>query len=281
MKKLFSYYGGKYYMIRDILNVVEPLYLKGKLTCFVDVFGGSGSVLMNIPQNWKINRVYNDIDSRIYKVMIALINEEKRNKLLENLNWAIRSREYFNNIKKKPIEEWTELDTLYMLTIGYNGMIDSNSYRILIGPYRNLLQATINNLTKNYNLLKNWNLEHLDFRELILKYDSPTTFFYLDPPYLNGGKSYRYSFKIDDFKELKNILDNLKGYWLMNESSVDFENIKKIFGESKLVKEYINRVVNKETIINNNGKKTMRLEGFWCNFKIIEDKVDENNEGSD
>ncbi len=280
MKKLFSYYGGKYYMIRDILNVVEPLYLKGKLTCFVDVFGGSGSVLMNIPQNWKINRVYNDIDSRIYKVMIALINEEKRNKLLENLNWAIRSREYFNNIKKKPIEEWTELDTLYMLTIGYNGMIDSNSYRILIGPYRNLLQATINNLTKNYNLLKNWNLEHLDFRELILKYDSPTTFFYLDPPYLNGGKSYRYSFKIDDFKELKNILDNLKGYWLMNESSVDFENIKKIFGESKLVKEYINRVVNKETIINNNGKKTMRLEGFWCNFKIIEDKVDENN-GSD
>ncbi len=42
MIKLFQYYGGKYYMINDILNVIIPLYLNGKLTCFVDVFGGSG-----------------------------------------------------------------------------------------------------------------------------------------------------------------------------------------------------------------------------------------------
>ncbi len=258
-------------MISDILSVAKPLYLRGKLTCFVDVFGGSGTVLLNVPQSWRINRVYNDIDSRLYKVMVALIDEEKRNKLFESLSWAIQSREYFENIKRKPIEEWTELDTLYMMTVSFNGMMDSSTYRIIIGSYRNVLHATVNNLSKNYSIIKDWNLEHLDFREIIPKYDSPTTFFYLDPPYLDGGKSYRYSFKLDDFRELKSILDNVKGYWLMNESGVDFEKIKEIFGEPNFVKEYINYSVNRESIEKNNGKKTTRLEGFWGNFEMKTD----------
>jgi len=255
-------------MINDILNVIKPLYLNGKLTCFVDVFGGSGAVLLNIPQSWRINRVYNDIDSRLYKVMTALIDDEKRNKLLENLKWAIQSREYFENIKKKPIEEWTELDTLYMIATSFNGNMDSNSYRVMISTYRNSFQALINNISKNYTSMRKWNIEHLDFRVLIPKYDSPTSFFYLDPPYLYGGKGYYHSFTIDDFKDLKGILDNLKGYWLMNESTVDFEEIKQIFGEPKLVKEYVNYGLSGEYIKRNNGKRTRRLEGFWGNFDM-------------
>jgi len=101
----------------------------------------------------------------------------------------------------------------------------------------------------------------LDYKELIKKYDSPTTFFYLDPPYLKGGKSYKFSFTLEDFKELHNIITNIKGYWLMNESERDFPELIKIFGEPQIVKEYSNSVNT-----NSGNRKAQRKEGFWYNF---------------
>ncbi len=113
--------------------------------------------------------------------------------------------------------------------------------------------------------MKGWNIEHLDFRNLISKYDSPTTFFYLDPPYVRSGKNYNHSFVMNDFIDLKNILDNLKGYWLMNETDLDFSEIKQIFGEPVFVKEYSTYLRNRKQL-EKNGKNKTRLEGFWGNF---------------
>ena len=104
-------------------------------------------------------------------------------------------------------------------------------------------------------------IENLNYKDLIKKYDSPTTFFYLDPPYLHGGTKYKFSFILKDFQELHDILMNIKGYWLMNESETDFSKIIKIFGKPNMIKKYRN-------IFNNNikNRKTHRKEGFWFNF---------------
>jgi len=58
MRALFPYYGGKFNQLKDILGTMgEHL---SSFHVVVDVFGGSGKVLLNIPEEWKKLKVYND-----------------------------------------------------------------------------------------------------------------------------------------------------------------------------------------------------------------------------
>ena len=82
MAKIFQYYGSKTYLLPDIKAAIKPI--ENRVTCFVDVFGGSGAVVLNILEHdghqkrlgsdtipgveerkWQL--VYNDIDKSLYK----------------------------------------------------------------------------------------------------------------------------------------------------------------------------------------------------------------------
>lgn len=261
-KKLFRYFGAKTYLEEDIVNLVSPLYTTHKITCFVDVFGGAGNVLLNLPVEWRINRVYNDIDSRLYNLMMDLLDEDKRNKLFEKLYWSLSSRKYFNELKEK--ENNDSFEFLYRYFNAFNS--DINNYGMRINVVRNSYDRQLNNLKNNWKYIKGWAIECLDFETLIKKYDSKTTFFYLDPPYLTGGKKYKHSFDMEDFKRLKSVLDNMQGYYLMNESDADFKEIKELFGEPKFVKKYVNTLNHNRAQSKSENRNLYRLEGFWHNF---------------
>jgi len=259
MKKLFRYFGGKFYLMDDIQAVFDVI--KNKITCVVDVFGGSGTVLLNLKTHSKCIKIYNDIDSRLYKVMIALKDEKEIEKLKKEYFLTLRSREYFEYLKNKNENELTVFEILYLIANSFGGGMKTFGYEI--SSKRDTYAVTFNNIFKNYVYIRDWIIENLDFRDLIKKYDSETTFFYLDPPYLEGGKKYKHSFTIEDFKDLKNILDGIKGYYLLNESERDFEEIIKIFGEPRLTKEYTNHI-----IIDRKNTRNKRKEGFWTNFDV-------------
>ncbi len=69
-------------------------------------------------------------------------------------------------------------------------------------------------------------IECKDFRDLIPRYDRPHSFFFLDPPYWNIT-GYKYDFTGQDFLELKEILQNIKGKFLMTLN--DTPEIREIF----------------------------------------------------
>ena len=58
-------------------------------------------------------------------------------------------------------------------------------------------------------------IENKDFREIIKQYDRPTTFFYLDPPYVSGtrksAKVYAHEMADKDHQDLVDLLLNMKG----------------------------------------------------------------------
>ena len=264
--KLLWYFGAKTYMLDDIFNKVYELY-PDRITTFVDVFGGSGNVVLNVPREWKINKVYNDIDLRLYTLLNVLKDEDKRKRLFDMLDWSLPHRKIFEEVKRQ-IEFKDDVEMaynyLYRHFCSFNGTDDS--YSVLVKTLRGNYRSQVDLLKHNFFAIKYLIIECLDYKDLIEKYDSSTTFFYLDPPYLKGGVSYKYSFTLKDYQELHNIITNIKGYWLMNESERDFPEIIKIFGEPQMVKEYKNNVNTNRLQFMGGNRSLYRKEGFWYNF---------------
>jgi DNA adenine methylase len=74
----------------------------------------------------------------------------------------------------------------------------------------------------------------MDFEDVIVKYDSPTTYFYVDPPYYIVGEGSYYSnhdFDREDHERLANVLHNVKGKFSL--SYYDFDLLKEWFPEDK------------------------------------------------
>ncbi|MGP6207924.1 DNA adenine methylase [Cuniculiplasma sp. SKW3] len=111
-----------------------------------------------------------------------------------------------------------------------------------------------------YDEIRLWTIERLDFRDLIKRYDSERTFFYLDPPYHNIRGLYEYEMEDSDFIDLRDILGQIKGKYLLNINDDEF--IQKIFGKSNFKKEYTNYGINGRL-----REKTKRIELFYHNVR--------------
>lgn len=72
-------------------------------------------------------------------------------------------------------------------------------------------------------------IESLDFREFIKHYDSDSTLFYVDPPYV-GTESYyknKKTFDREDHKDLCKLLKNIKGKFILSYN--DCELVRELY----------------------------------------------------
>jgi DNA adenine methylase len=74
-------------------------------------------------------------------------------------------------------------------------------------------------------------VEQMDCVDLIKKYDSPDTFFYVDPPYYNMEFYYSKDFPREKHQELADILANIQGKFAL--SYYDFDDLKVFYPEDK------------------------------------------------
>lgn len=77
-----------------------------------------------------------------------------------------------------------------------------------------------------------------DYKLVIQKYDFSTTFFYFDPPYVSKFKLYKHN--DIDYKEMKTILDGIKGYWALSINDTPyFRTLFKGYHFTKIPTRYI------------------------------------------
>jgi len=103
-------------------------------------------------------------------------------------------------------------------------------------------------------------LENLTWDRFITLYDSPQTFFFIDPPYL-GHREYWHNFTRDDFNSLATALRGLKGRFLLTHT--DCPEIRALFKGFKI--EEVELLYTAQQMSGGHGRKTGR-EVLITNF---------------
>ena len=217
---IVRYMGGDSFLLPYLARMIPPH------ECYVEVFGGSAPLLLNKPPS-KVE-IYNDLDGDLFNLFKVV--RERLDEFLKKTEWLLVSRQqYYDFLRrfheiKDPVER--AVAYWYMMKLTYAGKFGGG---LGFGPKRNYAKDMRNALKKLklvHRRLMNVMIEQLDFREILKRYDTKTTFFYLDPPHLylstesERGKDYykQGGFTDKDYMDMLNLLDRLKGKWLLKQS---------------------------------------------------------------
>ncbi len=205
--------GGKYFL-KDWLVLHIPQH-----TLYCEVFAGAGHVLFGKPPS-KVE-VLNDIDNCLINFFQVIKNQEKRQRLIETLQYMpysrqlwqeIRSRWKEGNISGDPIEQACQW--FYLNRTCFSGDMLRGGFAVPSVTGRNPVQSfrnVIDSLEMVAGRLRNVCIENLPFAECIQRYDSEDTLFFIDPPYLGAGSYYgKENFTQDDHYRLSELLHNIK-----------------------------------------------------------------------
>lgn len=211
-RPLVRYHGGKWILAPWIISNF-PAH-----RCYVEPFGGGGSVLIRKPRSYA--EVYNDKDGEI--VNLFRVVRDQGEELLRRLELTPFARTEFRESytpSEDPIEQARRTVIRSFMGFGSNSHnkntgFRSNSNRSSTTPahdwrnYPNALGAVIDRL-------RGVVIENRDAIEVMLTHDAETTLHYVDPPYVastrDKGGDYRHEMTDDQHVHLAEVLANLKG----------------------------------------------------------------------
>jgi DNA adenine methylase len=213
MQKPFKRMGGKKLLAHTIIEMLP------KCGTFVEVFAGGGSVFFGRPERSDIE-VLNDLDITIYRTYKALQNKDVNKTFPRTMTY-----DKFNELKKKK-DGISQLALSCYSFFGAKKSFEGKKGTTLtcekdFSPYKERLKGVI--------------IEHNTFQECIRKYDSPTTCFYLDPPYEDSED---YSNKVEP-KDVYDALQGIKGKFILSyNNSPVIRNIFKKYNIKKIKTTY-------------------------------------------
>jgi DNA adenine methylase len=156
---------------------------------------------------------------------------------------------------------------VYVVTQVFSGSKpETSSFIDLKGKYRCKYLSFRDKLSKPdwvEHFSRITDVENMDFEDLIVKYDSPTTFHYVDAPYYKTENYYsKHDFNRQDHERLANVLQKVKGKFGM--SYYDFPDLHDWFPEN--VYRWERKLFAKAAAAKKNTKQNMGEELFILNF---------------
>ena len=214
---MIPYIGGKSRLAKWIISHFPPNYTK---MTYVEVFGGAGWVLFKKEKS--LVEVYNDKDEMLVNLFIVLRDhfQEFRRRahrtLFSRRTFALAVEQTKNNYFKDNIDK--ALAFAVSVVQSFSGTRNSWGYHISANrkTSSNRWIAFLRRLNEIRYRLSTVQIECLDFRKVIEKYDTPNTLFYLDPPYVGKEHYYRTGFTKKDHIELAEILKTIKGKFVLS-----------------------------------------------------------------
>lgn len=271
LNTLYGRMGGKIKIKKDIVDLFPNDYQN---MIYIEPFFGAGHVYFyKVPSK---KEIINDIDERVYNIMNMFKKYDEKN--IEKIINGTYTKKQFEDIKKfKPKNDFQKgIKDFLLIRLSF----------LSRGDNYNESKKKINKNVNGYKeRLKNTIILNDDYKKVIKKYDNKDALFYLDPPY-EGSKKSHYKNHSIDYNELKNILDNLKGKFIM--SINDSKNIRELFKDYNMMNiktRYSNKEQGtkeghiNELIITNYDKNNKLKGGSRNNFiKQLEEEDIEPND---
>lgn len=233
-----NYYGSKWNAAEWIISHFP------EHSIYVEVFGGSGAVLMQKPRTPR--EVINDIDGEIHNLYkVVRDNGPELKKLLELTPFSRTEYENSFNLDGSDLERARKLCVRAYMGIG-NSCNRKTGMRIGTGSTTCTAKSWVSYFEALDDLTKRFQgvfIENSDYRELIRRYDTQDTLFYLDPPYVMATRScaeqYKHDWKQNDHTEFLELLHDIKGKCVVSgydHSSYDVLNWPKVNKDFKTQK---------------------------------------------
>ena len=248
---MLSYIGGK----SKIGKWIVPFYDKDMET-YLETFGGMFWCFFNmdLKEFPNLNKVvYNDFNPLNYNLfkcaqnpneLLKAINSidcqkfgvEQTPEIYRNQFVSFQSELFTKDITIPEYDYETAAKYVYILTQVFSGSKPETSKFIdLKGKYKSKYLTFRDKLMKPDwvdHFLKITDVENMDFADVINKYNSPSTYIYLDPPYWKTENYYsNHDFDRNDHERLANVLHGVQGKFSL--SYYDFDLLREWFPEDR------------------------------------------------
>jgi DNA adenine methylase len=208
----FKYFGGKSKLAKRIVRQLP------EHTTFVEPFAGGASVTLAKPPSEK--EVLNDKRADV-------INFYRHVKSGKKIHLVRPSRHRFYQVRDKPETQRTPGEFLLLQSKSFGG--HGQSYADGSGSKGEKLMK---NYDRYWRRLQKTTLLNTDYKQAIDRYDSPSTLFYLDPPYPETIQDYtNYGHMIPSVETIRQTVDGIKGRVML--SYPDTPEVRRAFPESK------------------------------------------------
>jgi DNA adenine methylase len=277
---MLSYIGGK----SKIGKWIVPYY-PNDMETYVETFGGMFWCFfnMNLGQYPNLKKVvYNDFNPLNYNLFQCAQNPSELQRAMDNIPvqqlgvnvTPSEFKERFNTFQAEVFATDVNVQVYdyemaakyaYVLTQVFSGSKPETSNFIdLKGKYRCKYLSFRDKLSKPDwvdHFLKITDVENMDFQAVIEKYDSPSTYIYLDPPYWKTENYYNnHDFDSADHKRLADVLNQVEGKFSL--SYYDFELLHEWFPKDRFrweEKEFAKAAAAKKGKKQNMGKELLIL----------------------
>ena len=226
---MIPYFGGKSYTAPWIISNFPKDY---KDLTYCEVFGGGGWVLFK--KEPSVVEIYNDLNKDLVNLFLVIRDNYKE--FTHQAEWSLHSRVMFELAKEKLQDDaclvQTERAIHYAISKvqSFSASGTAWAYNISRLKFSGKWLPFLRRLELINTRLKKVQIECLDFEKLITKYDTKSTFFYLDPPYIGGERYYKsrlVDFKKEDHERLSEILKKINGKFLL--SYYDHEDVRRLY----------------------------------------------------
>ena len=180
---------------------------------YVEVFGGGGSVLLNKERS--VREVLNDANGNL--INLYRVVREHPDELKDRLLYVLHSREDFK-IAQRRLAQFSYKDDILRAADFYQVVRQSYAGNgKQFSAVARSMWAGFPAIDRVAGRLQGVTLEKEDFGVIFQRYDSPTTVFYIDPPYFFTEDYYPGGiFLRSDHQRLAAILQNTEGLWLLS-----------------------------------------------------------------